>query len=582
MTADTPDVMIDWLSKALELQPNHYAARQARVLAYYGLKDYTRMVRDGEVIAVIRPKDPLGYCLLAIAEREIGDLDAALRDHDRAIGLSRADRELAELYCQRQETEWRAKDYSTALRDARRSVILDPNSSVYAIALGRALFKVGEYEGAKQEFRRVWQAGESARCQALAEMVRYAVDAAAEGTPLEIPETIVEEFPFAAMQVQAEWYRELGRKGRRITRDSLGGCSWSPDATQLAYTRFESFLPDNEAPSTGGVRFGAMARGIAILNLPSGRVRVLVANGTAPAWSPDGRYIAFCRTLAFLHEQDDEIWLIPAEGGQPKRLALGGCPSWTDNPKRLYFQSRIDATMCCIDITDPNAEPVKVAKCPGLHPHVSPDERYLAYATVGVLTVVDLATGHEAARWVVPGSERFCFVRWSPDGKEISLGVVGSSAPSSGLWVFNLDLKTGWHILYPMAICCNWSPDQSRAALDIAFPVGEIRLVEMAPGLPTQQALAPVRTRAEYLRTNWGLFHDWVENPETPVSQAVQILGNLSELAMNQYDSGEYEESLWTFKHLDELCRARFNRADPNILTLLRGEEPTVQGAGNL
>jgi len=110
MTADTPDVMIEWLSKALELQPNHYAARQARVSAYYGLKDYP-----------------------------------------------------------------------TALRDAQRSVALDPGNSLYMGALGRALFKAGKYEAVKEEFGRVFQAGGNAFLRALAYMIRYAIDTAAAG-----------------------------------------------------------------------------------------------------------------------------------------------------------------------------------------------------------------------------------------------------------------------------------------------------------------------------------------------------------------------------------------------------------------
>ena len=36
-----------------------------------------------------------------------------------------------------------------------------------------------------------------------------------------------------------------------------------------------------------------------------------------PTWSPDGRYIAFCRGAT----DHDEIWMIPALGGAERKLA---------------------------------------------------------------------------------------------------------------------------------------------------------------------------------------------------------------------------------------------------------------------
>jgi tetratricopeptide (TPR) repeat protein len=104
MTTSTPDQTIQWLSRAVELDPSHYPSRKARALAYYTLKDYRKMAEDVEAIIVMRPKDSLGYSLRAIARREIGRFGDAVNDHNRAIEICDVKSQLAELYNQRRET----------------------------------------------------------------------------------------------------------------------------------------------------------------------------------------------------------------------------------------------------------------------------------------------------------------------------------------------------------------------------------------------------------------------------------------------------------------------------------------------
>src|SRR5205814_5226415 len=48
------------------------------------------------------------------------------------------------------------------------------------------------------------------------------------------------------------------------------------------------------------------------------------ANEYAPAWSPDGRYIAFFRSRG----EASEIWMIPALGGAERKLGETAAPDW--------------------------------------------------------------------------------------------------------------------------------------------------------------------------------------------------------------------------------------------------------------
>ena len=547
LTAIAPDDAIQWLSKALQLDPSHYESRKARALAYYGLREYTRMRQDVEAMVVMRPKDSLSYALRALAQRELGELEEALSNHNKAIELCDVKSELPILYNQRQETYWHLGDYQGALRDAQRCVALDPETVAYRVALGKILFKVGQYEAAQEELLRARALG--GHWEGVRAMIEYTWDAASTGETLEIPDNLVRELPFRAMPHNVDLCRAVEQKASRLVRGAFDVSSWSPDGKQLAYTRAEFCGWDDNVLNMAGPAGAVGARGIEILDLESGHIRVLVTSGGVPAWSPDGRFIAFMRGAGlFLDRLEAEIWLVPAAGGEPRRLARGGCPGWTNHPTRLYFHSREEKALYCLDVNDPKPKPIRVAACPGSYPHVSPDERYLAYATAGELTVVELDSGEEVVKWIVPGCEKYCSVLWSPDGKEISLGVEGARHWASGLWLFDFERRDGWHLLDPEATCCNWSPDRSRVALDLYFPVCEIWIAEVDPNLPTWEALGPLQSRAEYLRSNlWNYVTSYARAKSEDKSH---VLKNLIAVGVNQYNCGEYEDALWTLQQV--------------------------------
>ena len=73
----------------------------------------------------------------------------------------------------------------------------------------------------------------------------------------------------------------------------------------------------------------------------SGVRRMTRKGGGEPAWSPDGRRIAYSRTLS--GSFGASIWVVGARGGTERRLTRGGEaqwePTWSPDGRRIAFEA---------------------------------------------------------------------------------------------------------------------------------------------------------------------------------------------------------------------------------------------------
>jgi len=195
------------------------------------------------------------------------------------------------------------------------------------------------------------------------------------------------------------WVKIVGDdESRPLTRDSVAECcpAWSPDGKQIAVVK----------TSPGPV-------GIDLVSPISGSGRRLICFPVAGllSWSPDGRWLAAARARADNETTPQGIYLIPAEGGEPRAL------TFPKPPLRHQF------------------------------PAFSPDGQKLAYATcndavvyatcdVYVLPLDSQARPLAEARRLTWQKTWIFGLAWTRDGRSI---VWGSGLEGDYLWRVSVD-----------------------------------------------------------------------------------------------------------------------------------------------
>jgi Tol biopolymer transport system component len=151
-------------------------------------------------------------------------------------------------------------------------------------------------------------------------------------------------------------------------RRVLHGCSgadtpsWSPDSTRLV------------CRASGG-------EGLAVAAVGTGTVTPLTPKGAGPAWSPDGRSIAF---------SDEGLWVVPAGGGATRRLGrrqvgFEARPSWSPDSRRLAYAGAAGGASSRTDLftigADGSGERLLVKNVDETeNPQWSPDGSWIAFA----------------------------------------------------------------------------------------------------------------------------------------------------------------------------------------------------------
>jgi Tol biopolymer transport system component len=312
---------------------------------------------------------------------------------------------------------------------------------------------------------------------------------------------------FLPMVEAEETYRSLSAKGaHRLTTDGFSA-RWSPDGKKLAF-------------SLGVQGFS----GVAIFDPATKETDLLIVPGKDPRWSPDGKYIAFVRDCELLRLEelamaerenqhrpviDEQVWLMNADGTEPRRLVQGSWPSWTSGSSHVYYLSRGDNVLCSVPLAEQDREPQSIMKCSTL-PSVSPDNRHVAHFENGSLKIIDLASRKPVAECRVPFMT-WGVTAWSPAGNEVCLGSSNPERESLGLWLYDLRTQEFLKVLDGQITNASWSPMGTELACCLGPPYYDIWTVPVNPSIRTIEALGPGQTQEEHLSEMLAFYNRRIE-----------------------------------------------------------------------
>ena len=125
--------------------------------------------------------------------------------------------------------------------------------------------------------------------------------------------------------------------GRRPRSDGAADPAWSPDGRTIAFVRWRPGRP-----------IGSIAEAIYVVKADGSGLRNLtpkpVGAYAAPAWSPDGR------KLAFVSDRDgnSEVYVMNADGSGQRSLtrnpAYDADPAWSPDGRKIAFVSNRDGS----------------------------------------------------------------------------------------------------------------------------------------------------------------------------------------------------------------------------------------------
>ncbi len=170
-----------------------------------------------------------------------------------------------------------------------------------------------------------------------------------------------------------------------------------------------------------------------------------------PNWSPDGDSIVYdsCHN----NGAECEIYVIDVDGKNPHRVSTivstgYNFPVWSPDGKYIAFNSNFDQSAALgiyvMDADGKNVRRLTRRDTFAVNPAWSPDGRYIAFTDLHSIYIVEVDSGfqRDLSRHADPGNDKQ--PAWSPDGKYIVFCSDRERKP--GLWLMDADGNNQYRI----------------------------------------------------------------------------------------------------------------------------------------
>ncbi len=250
---------------------------------------------------------------------------------------------------------------------------------------------------------------------------------------------------FARTSIGGEGVYLLSSSGAHLLVADAAEPAWSPDGRRLAYVAAGSggandlYVVDADGKNRGQV------------------TRTTDVDETSPSWAPDGRRLVV--------ERNGAIVAVRADGGAERRLAAGWEPTWSPGGRRIAYTNGND--LYAVPAGGGRPQQLTQTPAPEGAPDWSPDGRRLAFVSEepggSDVHVLDLRTRHITRLTQDPAAD--ASPAFTPDGRS----VVFTSDRNAVEALWRIPVAGGTAVLVPTGpVAVDPAPRPSPQVIEIA------------------------------------------------------------------------------------------------------------------